>query len=104
MPKTFAELMEQFRNPGETGLPETFETDLTEAYEHEISVRDAAVAERDQKIADAEKAKAEADAEVTRVKAVNYDLMVAAPKAGDDPAKTEPADNAEIHGIDSLFE
>ena len=104
MPKTFAELMEQFRNPGESGIPETFAEDLTETFEHEISVRDAAVSERDQKIQDAEKAKAEAVAEVTRVKAVNYDLMVAAPKAGDDPAKLDPADNAESQGIDSLFE
>ena len=104
MPKTFAELMEQFRNPGETGIPETFEAELTETFEHEISTRDAAIAERDNKYADLEKAKLAADAEVTRVKAVNYDLMVAAPKAGDEPAEQEPANNAEKQGIDSLFE
>ena len=28
MPKTFAELMEQFRNPGDAGLPDTFVTEL----------------------------------------------------------------------------
>ena len=104
MPKTFEELMEQFRNPGETGIPETFETDLTETYTHELSVRDAAISERDQKILDTEKEKADALAEVTRVKAVNYDLMVSAPKAGE-PVNdnTGTGDNAPA-GIDSLFE
>lgn len=104
MPKTFEELMEQFRNPGETGIPETFETDLTETFNHELSVRDAAISERDQKILDVEKARAEADAEVTRVKAVNYDLMVSAPKAGE-PANDNPVGEiTEPGGIDSLFE
>lgn len=103
MPKTFAELMEQFRNPGDAGIPETFETDLTETFEHELSVRDAAISERDQKILDAEKAKQEADAEVTRVKAVNYDLMVAAPKAGEPANDNQTGGDNEPAGIDSLF-
>ena len=104
MPKTFAELMEQFRNPGETGIPETFETDLTETFNHELSVRDAAISERDQKILDAEKAREEADKEVLRVKAVNYDLMVSAPKAGEPVDDNLPAGDNEPGGIESLFE
>lgn len=104
MPKTFEELMEQFRNPGETGIPETFETDLTETFTHELSIRDAAISERDQKILDAEKAKAEADAEVTRVKAVNYDLMVSAPKAGEPATDNSAVGDNEPVGIESLFE
>jgi len=101
---SFEELMEQFRTPPEGGLPETFAEELQNAYTEEISIRDAAVADREQKIADAEKARAERDAEVTRLKAVNYDLLVAAPKAGNPADNNEPDGGAAQGGIDSLFE
>jgi hypothetical protein len=103
---TFEELMEQFRNPGENGVPETFADDLSKAYTDDLSIRDAAVSEREERIAAKELEIAERDKEVTRLKAVNYDLLVAAPKPGD----TSENDNdnaggqAEATGIDSLFE
>lgn len=103
MPKTFEELMNEFRNPGDNGVPETFADDLQETYTEEISIRDAAIADREQKLADAEKAKQERDAEVTRLKAVNYDLLVAAPKAGN-PADNNEPDGGAAQGVDSLFE
>lgn len=100
---TFDELMEQFRNPGETGIPETFADDLTKAYTDDLSVRDAAVKARDQKIADAQKAIDDANAEVLRIKAVNYDLISAAPKTGEPETKDDPEPKTGS-GIDSLFE
>ena len=100
---TFEELMEQFRNPGETGLPDTFADDLATAYSNDLSVRDAAVTDRENKVLEANNAVTAREAEITRLKAVNYDLLIAAPKTG------EPADNDETgensaSGIDSLFE
>jgi hypothetical protein len=100
---TFEELMNQFRNPGETGIPETFADDLHKAYTDDLSVRDAAVKTRDQTIADKEKAFAEQAAEVLRLKAVNYDLISSVPKTGE-PVDTDVTDPKNGSGIDSLFE
>jgi len=101
---TFEELMEQFRNPGETGLPENFAEELQTTYAEDLSVRDAAVAARDQEIADRDAAIAARDAENVRLKAVNYDLLVAAPKAGNPANDNKPDGDAAQGGIDSLFE
>ena len=104
MPKTFEELVAEFQNPGENGIPETFVTDLQETYTNDLSVRDAAISERDQKLADAVKAQAERDAEINRLKAVNYDLIQSAPKAGNPATDNKPDGDAAQGGIDSLFE
>ena len=102
---TFEEMMEQYRNPGENGLPETFADDLAAAHINDLSIRDAAVQERENQLA-ARQAEIEArDKEVLRLKAINYDLMVAAPKPGDRDDNSENDDNGETAGgIDSLFE
>jgi len=105
MPKTFAELMEQYRNPGENGIPETFADDLNETYTEELSIRDAAIKDRENKLLETQKEIELRDKEVTRLKAVNYDLMVAAPKAGEPENQETENDNAgESRGVDSLFE
>lgn len=101
---TFEEIMEQYRNPGENGVPDNFADELATAHAEEISLREAAIADREQKLADAEKARQERDAEVTRLKAVNYDLLMAAPKAGNPAENNEPDGGAAQGGIDSLFE
>lgn len=101
---TFEELMEKFRNPGETGVPENFADELTTAYQNDLSVRDAAVQEREQRLADAVAAQAERDKEITRLKAVNYDLLIAAPKPGEKTGEQINDDDAGPRGIDSLFE
>ena len=102
---TFEEIMEQFRNPGETGIPETFADDIAKAYTDDLSIRDAAVKEREDRLAAKELEIAERDKEVTRLKAVNYDLLVAAPKP-DDKSDNEDDNTGgkETAGIDSLFE
>jgi hypothetical protein len=102
VPKTFEELMEEFRNPGDTGLREDFVTDLTETYTNDLSVREAAIAEREKEIAERDALIEKERGENTRLKAVNYDLLVAAPKSRE-PGVTEQPDDAP-RGIDSLFE
>lgn len=104
MPKTFEELMQEFQNPGENGIPETFVTDLQETYQHDLSIRDAAVTERENALTEAQNAIAAKDAEVTRLKAVNYDLIKAAPKAGNPADDNKPDGDADQGGIDSLFD
>jgi hypothetical protein len=101
---TFEEMLEQLRNPGEQGIPADFADQLHAAYQNDISVRDAAVKDREQKIQETIEAQARHEAEITRLKAVNYDLLIAAPKPGDPAGGNEELDDAEPHGIDSLFE
>jgi len=100
---TFEELMEQYRNPGDNGLPESFADDLAAAYQNDLSVRDAAVNERENQLTEKENALTAKDAEINRLKAVNYDLLVAAPKSRE-PGVTEQQPDDAPRGIDSLFE
>ena len=101
---TFEELMEQFRNPGAEGIPENFAEELQKTYTDDLSVRDAAVEARKAEIVERDELLAAREAEVTRLKAVNYDLLVAAPKAGNPADNSKPDDGAAQGGIDSLFE
>lgn len=101
---TFEELMEQFRNPGENGIPENFADELTTAYQEDLSIRDAAVAEKENLLTERQKEIDAAKAEQIRLKAVNYDLLMSAPKPGEPDTNAKPDDTDETAGIDSLFE
>lgn len=101
---SFEELMEQFRNPGETGLPENFADEITAAYQEDLSVRDAAVSEKDNLLIERQKEIDAAKAEQIRLKAVNYDLLMAAPKPGEPDTNAKPDNADDTAGIDSLFE
>lgn len=104
---TFEELMHLFRNPGDDGLPDSFADDLAAAHSEELSVRDAAVSARDGSVAEIQEKLNAATAEQLRLKAVNYDLLMAAPNAGtpenQDNGNDSGGDDAP-RGIDSLFE
>ena len=103
---TFEELMDEFRTPPEGGLRPELVEEIAAAYQDDISIRDAAVNERQALIATRELEIAERDKEVTRLKAINYDLLVAAPKAGE-PGENDNNDGAGDKtgtGVDSLFE
>ena len=102
---TFEELMEQFRNPGEQGVPADFADQLQTTFQDEIGVREAAIQERNDRIAEFDKEREAHNAEIRKLKAVNYDLMVSAPKPGE-KTPGEQNDNGEsgAAGIDSLFE
>lgn len=101
---TFEELMEQFRNPGDTGLPDNFADELASTVTEELSIRDAAVQEREAKLAEKDNALTASQQEINRLKAVNYDLLMAAPKAGNPAENNKPDGDATQGGIDSLFE
>lgn len=99
----FNEMLEQLRNPVEgTELPPTIYDDLHAAYQNDLSVRDAAVTERETRLAAAEQMITERDAEVVRFKSANYDLLMSMPgKTGEainPPAEEKPT------GVSSLFE
>lgn len=103
---TFEEMMEQYRNPGENGIPDTFADDLEAAHKNDLSVRDAAIKSREDAAAELQKKLDAAAMEELRLKAVNYDLMVAAPKAGEPDNQDNANDNDgdRPRGIDALFE
>jgi hypothetical protein len=101
--ETFAEVIARLAADAASPLAENIVADLTAGYNNDLSIRDAAIADRDDKLTAAEKAVADEKLESMRLKAVNYDLMVKAPAAkpvDDDNSNTEeiPA------GISGLFE
>ena len=104
---TFEELMIKFRTPGDEPLvPETFAEELEKAHTEELSIRDAAVKSREDAAAELQKQLDAAKLEELRLKAVNYDLMVAAPKTGEpenqDNANNDAGDRP--RGMAALFE
>ena len=103
---TFEQLMEKFRNPGDEPLDTTtFAEELEKAHTEELSVRDAAVKAREDAAAELQKQIDAAELEKLRLKSINYDLMVAAPKAGEPENQDNGTDNAgeRPRGIASLF-
>lgn len=64
----FNELLNLARNPGDDGAPETIYDDLGAAYNDRVTSADAKISELSQ-------AKADADAELQRVRAHNYELL-----------------------------
>ena len=102
--ETFEEIMAKFRTPGDEGVPATFADDIAAAHANEISIREAAIKDREDKVAAAEKLVADAAQENLRLKAVNYDLISAAPKPGEPENNDDSQDSEESGGIDSLFE
>lgn len=103
--QTFEEMMEQFRNPGENGIPETFADDLAAVHAEELSIRDAAVKSREQDAADLRAQLDAAELEKTRLKGINYDLLMAAPKPGEKvtPENGDNNDGDRPRGVASLF-
>lgn len=85
----FNELVALLREPGEDGLPESIYDDLTSSYQLAVDGGAASVAERDASIA-------EKDAEIARLKALNFDLLMAAGET----TTTDDNDNAESDLVD----
>lgn len=67
----FAELLAQLQNPGEDGLSPTIYDDLSAAYTNDTSTRDAKIEVQGSDLAAAQ-------AEILALKAMNYDLLMAA--------------------------
>ncbi len=96
----FSELLTQLTNPGEDGIPPTIYDDLSASYTDATSTRDA-------KITETSGALEAALAEINRVKAMNYDLLMAAGVAdGENSGNNEPdndVDNDDIGDDDDFF-
>lgn len=92
------ELVEQLRNPGDDGLPETIYDDLLSAHDHEVSTRDA-------KINQLTEDHTASLAEIEALKAKNWDLSnLLPPVDGDTDGSQREEETVEVSGIDSLFE
>ncbi len=82
----FSELLAMLVNPGEDGTPETIYDDLSASYTDATSTRDA-------KIGETSSALEAALAELNRVKAMNYDLLMASGVAESDDSGNNGSDN-----------
>ena len=107
---TFDELVALLREPGEDGLPETIYDDLSASYTGAVEGGAAALTAQDEVNQAALTAQAEVSsaaaaelvAEIARLKALNFDLLMA---AGTETEKneTEP-ESTDEPSIDSLFD
>ena len=94
----FNELVALLRNPGEDGLPETIYDDLSSSYAMAVDGGAALAAEKDA-------ANAELVAEVARLKALNFDLLMAAgADSTHEPTTDDPTEPIGEPTIDDLFE
>ena|SRR5690625_4720725 len=95
---TMDELLQALRNPGEDGVPDTIYDDIAETYNHEITVRDSKISELDQAVI-------EREAEISKLKSANYDLMMSQSVSEDEGEESGDSDSEETEvGIDDLFE
>lgn len=94
----FDELLALLRNPGEDGLPETIYDDLSSSHALAVEGGAALVAERDGTIESLM-------GEVNRLKALNFDLLMAASSddGANDDAETDPTEPPGDVTIESLF-
>lgn len=94
----FSELLQSLQNPGEGGVPDTIYDDLTNEYNAVVEGGAAKAAEHESVVSQM------AD-EIARLKALNFDLLVAS-GVNDEP-ETVPDDSddePESPTIDSLFD
>jgi hypothetical protein len=99
---TFEEILALLREPGEDGLPDGIYDDLSSSYTGAVEGGAAALSEQG---AANDVAVAELSAEIARLKALNFDLLMAA--SGDEGATPEEETKSEPEGetsIDSLFD
>ena len=97
---TFEEILALMREPGEDGVPDTIYDDLTASYNTVVEGGVAALTAQ----GDAhESANAELVAEIARLKALNFDLLMAAGTAETPETPDTPETNDEP-SIDSLFD
>jgi hypothetical protein len=95
MPKV-PDFVELLRNPPDGGTSETIYDDLLASYNEDVTSGASAVEA-------AAAAIAERDAEISRLKAINYDLLIAARGDEESEAEAETVDDDGPRGIDALF-
>jgi len=90
-------------NGDNTEAHDTLYTELTNAHTSDLSVREAAIAEREARIAAIEKERNAKDAELTAQKARNWDLIRQSPASSENTHLSTDATDKPID-IDDLFE
>ena len=93
----FSELLQALQNPGDEGVPDTIYDDLTTEYNTVVEGGAARAAEHESVVA-------QMSEEIARLKALNFDLLVA---AGSEEAPETPGDepdDAPAPSIDDLFD
>lgn len=101
--ETFAEVIARLSGATENPLPVEIATELSGAYAHEIGIREAAIADREARILDAENRVKAKDVEAITLKAANYDLLKLAQVPATDADDNKPDNDDAPKGIDSLF-
>lgn len=93
---SFDDLVALLKNPGDEPIPDTIYDDLTASYRDLLDGSNASIGEKDNKIMALE-------SEISRLKAANYDLLMA---SGSAPVEDEPNDDDDDDEttIDDLFE
>lgn len=92
----FNELIGALREPPEEGNPASIYDDLSHEY--------AAISEgANAKVTGLESALMDKESEISRLKSVNYDLLMSSAASSDDTDNSDNSDNDAPSGIDSLF-
>lgn len=98
----FAALLALLQNPGEDGVPASIYDDLSANYNGMMEGSNAKIGEQTTRIQ-------ELESEISKLKAVNYDLLMAVP-SGDSEPDSDDSDNDSVddddtsdRGIDDLF-
>lgn len=104
MPSNFDELVNMLKSGGED-LPPTIYDDLHETYLHDVSTREAKIGEFDTERENYTAQLQEREAEISRLKAANYDLMSNGGGVGGQQENNddEGDEGNEPRGVDSLF-
>lgn len=98
----FEQLMGILRDPGPDGLPGTIYDDLTAAYQDATTTRDAKIGEMSDVVQSYE-------SEISRLKAMNYDLLIASgagqqnSDSDDGDSDDDGDDESDTITTDSLF-
>lgn len=106
----FSELVALLRDPGDNGLPDTIYDDLSTSYNDAVASGQAALAEanaaHESAIAEHISANESLSSEVTRLKAINFDLLTAVSVDAETQEQTaNPTDPiGDTNAIDALFD
>lgn len=98
---TFDEILALMREPGEDGVPGTIYDDLTASYNSAVDGGAAALSEQGAAHA---MATAELVAEIARLKALNFDLLMAAGSETSSTVEETKPESDDEPSIDSLFD
>ncbi len=94
----FSELLQTLQNPGDDGVPDTIYDDLTTEYNMVVDGGAASAAEHESVVS-------QMASEIERLKALNFDLLVASGVSDEPETIPEDSDDEpESPTIDSLFD